>query len=71
LSLPGSTRIAMIRWRNWISVEEDFAWITHRLCDCRAPCGRAAGFVLEGGYDLGALGRSWPRISEVLMEKGA
>ncbi|MDP2057879.1 MAG: histone deacetylase family protein, partial [Thiobacillus sp.] len=39
-------------------LEADYAWITRELCvlaDCHAD-GRVVS-VLEGGYDLGALGR--------------
>lgn len=40
-------------------LEDDYAWITHELCALadRHAQGRVVS-VLEGGYDLGALGRS-------------
>jgi acetoin utilization deacetylase AcuC-like enzyme len=39
-------------------VEDDYAWLTRELCGLadRHACGRLVS-VLEGGYDLGALGR--------------
>jgi acetoin utilization deacetylase AcuC-like enzyme len=53
-------------------VEEDFAWITGALCDIAARhAGGRLVSVLEGGYDLGALGRSVAAHIRVLMEKGA
>jgi acetoin utilization deacetylase AcuC-like enzyme len=53
-------------------VEEDFAWITARLCDLADA--HAAGRVvscLEGGYDLEALAASAAAHVAVLMERGA
>lgn len=52
--------------------EEDFAWVTGALCDIavRHAQGRVVS-VLEGGYDLDALGRSVAAHIRVLMEKGA
>ena len=50
--------------------EEDFAWITHRICDL-ADC-HAGGRVvstLEGGYDLAALAASVAAHVSVLMER--
>ncbi len=50
-------------------VEEDFAWMTHRLVDRAAK--RADGrvvSVLEGGYDLGGLAHSAAAHIGVLME---
>jgi acetoin utilization deacetylase AcuC-like enzyme len=40
-------------------MEDDYAWITRELCVLadRHAQGRVVS-VLEGGYDLGALGRS-------------
>ncbi len=39
--------------------ESDYAWATDRLCRVAAPtCGGRVVSVLEGGYDLAALGRS-------------
>ncbi len=52
--------------------EEDFAWLTHRLCDV-ADChceGRIVS-TLEGGYDLKALAASVAAHVAVLMERGA
>ena len=53
---------------NWY--EDDFAWLTHRLCDLAAS--HAQGRVvscLEGGYDLGALQTSVAAHVSVLMER--
>ncbi|KPP86438.1 MAG: deacetylase [Rhodobacteraceae bacterium HLUCCO07] len=42
---------------NW--VEEDFVWLTEKLCAMAdLHCGGRVVSVLEGGYDLDALGRS-------------
>lgn len=51
--------------------EADFAWLTHAICDLADECcgGRVVS-VLEGGYDLGALGRSVAAHVRVLMERG-
>jgi len=50
--------------------EDDFAWATHRLCDLAdAHCGGRLVSSLEGGYDLGALGRSVRAHVEVLKER--
>lgn len=52
--------------------EDDFAWITHRLCDLADT--HAAGRLvsaLEGGYDLDALAASVAAHVGVLMERGA
>lgn len=53
-------------------VEDDFAWITGRLCDIAETHaqGRLVS-VLEGGYELGALGASVAAHVKVLMERGA
>lgn len=53
-------------------VEDDFAWITARLCDLadRHAGGRLVS-VLEGGYDLTALAASAAAHVGVLMERGA
>ncbi|MEL6206019.1 MAG: histone deacetylase family protein [Pseudomonadota bacterium] len=52
-------------------VEDDFVWVTERIC---AQAAQSAGgrvvSVLEGGYDLGALGRSVAAHVEVLMRWG-
>ena len=53
---------------NWH--EDDFAWLTHRICDLAAS--HAQGRVvscLEGGYDLGALQTSVAAHVSVLMER--
>jgi acetoin utilization deacetylase AcuC-like enzyme len=52
-------------------VEDDFAWITERICDVADA--RAEGRVvstLEGGYDLPALAASVAAHVGVLMERG-
>lgn len=41
---------------NWS--EDDFTAITRLICDAARDCGAPVVSVLEGGYDLGALGRS-------------
>ena len=54
---------------NW--VEDDFAWITEKLCDLAAA--HAGGRVvscLEGGYDLDALAASAAVHVDVLMGRG-
>ena len=51
--------------------EEDFAWVTHRLCDLADElCGGRLVSSLEGGYDLGALAASTAAHVEVLMRRG-
>jgi len=51
-------------------VEQDFAWVTGALCDIAARhCEGRLVSVLEGGYDLPALGRSVAAHVRVLMEK--
>jgi acetoin utilization deacetylase AcuC-like enzyme len=54
---------------NW--VEDDYAWLTGRLCDVADDHakGRVVS-VLEGGYDLGALERSVAAHVGVLEERG-
>ncbi|ATX67131.1 histone deacetylase family protein [Roseinatronobacter bogoriensis] len=53
-------------------LEDDFAWVTGALCDIAARhCAGRLVSVLEGGYDLDALGRSVAAHIRVLMEKGA
>lgn len=55
---------------NW--TEEDFAWITHAICDLAdAHAGGRVVSTLEGGYDLDALGASIATHVKVLMERGA
>ncbi len=54
---------------NWI--EEDFAWLTHAICDVAdAHAGGRVVSTLEGGYDLTALGASVAAHVQVLMERG-
>jgi len=51
-------------------VEEDFAWVTERLCDLADT--HAQGRIvssLEGGYDLEALGASVYAHVKVLKER--
>ena len=49
--------------------EDDFAWLTRELCGlAEAHCGGRLVSCLEGGYDLGALGRSVAAHVEVLKE---
>jgi acetoin utilization deacetylase AcuC-like enzyme len=52
--------------------EADFAWITNRLCDLadRHCSGRVVS-VLEGGYNLEALGASVAAHVQILKERGA
>lgn len=51
--------------------EDDFAWITGKICDIAAEYaeGRVVS-TLEGGYDLAALGASVSAHVRVLMERG-
>lgn len=52
--------------------DEDFAWVTARICDVAdAVCDGRVVSSLEGGYDLDALGRSARAHVEVLKERGA
>ena len=52
--------------------EDDFAWITHRLCDVAdRHCGGKVVSVLSGGYNLQALSLSVAAHVGVLMERGA
>jgi acetoin utilization deacetylase AcuC-like enzyme len=49
---------------------EDFAWVTHRLCDAAdAHCRGRVVSTLEGGYDLEALARSTAAHVQVLAER--
>jgi len=53
-------------------VEDDFAWITHRLVDMAiSRCHGRVVSVLEGGYDLGGLSRSVAAHVGVLMDAAA
>jgi acetoin utilization deacetylase AcuC-like enzyme len=52
-------------------VEEDFAWVTRRLCDLAdTHAGGRVVSTLEGGYDLPALAASVAAHVDVLMERG-
>ncbi len=52
--------------------EEDFRWLTERLCAIAdAVCGGRVVSTLEGGYDLEALAASVAAHVDVLMEAGA
>jgi len=52
--------------------EEDFAWITHAICDMADDaCGGRVVSALEGGYDLDSLAASVAAHVGVLMERGA
>ena len=52
-------------------VDEDFAWVTSRLCDLAdAHCSGRVVSALEGGYDLDALGRAARAHVEVLEKRG-
>ncbi|PRX37550.1 Acetoin utilization deacetylase AcuC [Meinhardsimonia xiamenensis] len=54
---------------NW--TEEDFAWLTGRICDVAARhAGGRVVSTLEGGYDLQALAASVAAHVSVLMERG-
>lgn len=54
---------------NWD--EADFTAITRMICDAAAACSAPVVSALEGGYDLGALGRSARAHVEVLRETAA
>ena len=55
---------------NWAT--DDFAWLTHKLCDLAARhCEGRVVSTLEGGYDLTALAASVAAHVSVLMENGA
>ena len=52
--------------------EDDFAWVTSRICDLADEhCQGRVVSALEGGYDLEALGRSARVHVEILKERGA
>ncbi|WP_299305241.1 histone deacetylase family protein [uncultured Litoreibacter sp.] len=54
---------------NW--TEEDFAWITEKLCEVAdTHCGGKVVSTLEGGYDLQALAASTKAHLEVLLARG-
>ncbi|WP_071674201.1 histone deacetylase family protein [Nioella nitratireducens] len=51
-------------------VEEDYEWLTHRLCDiAERYCGGRLVSTLEGGYDLDALAASTAAHVRVLTER--
>ena len=53
---------------NWST--DDFAWVTHAICDlAEARCGGRVVSTLEGGYDLNALAASVAAHIAVLMER--
>ncbi len=52
--------------------DNDFAWVTEKLCDLAdVHCAGRVVSALEGGYDLEALGRSAAAHVKVLKERGA
>lgn len=52
-------------------VEEDFAWVTRKLCEIAARHGQGRVVsVLEGGYDLGGLSRSGAAHVDELIRAG-
>ncbi|WP_017998657.1 histone deacetylase family protein [Paracoccus sp. N5] len=51
--------------------ESDFTAITRMICDTAAACSAPVVSALEGGYDLGALGRSARAHVAVLRETAA
>lgn len=54
---------------NW--VEDDFAWVTEKLCDiAETHAGGRVVSTLEGGYDLQALAASTKAHLEVLIARG-
>ncbi|MFD1880656.1 histone deacetylase family protein [Paracoccus pacificus] len=55
--------LANLNWRS-----ADFAAITRAICETAAASGARVVSSLEGGYDLGALGRSARAHVEALME---
>ena len=51
--------------------EEDFAWVTDRICDLAdTHCQGRLVTSLEGGYDLGALAASTAAHVDVLIRRG-
>jgi acetoin utilization deacetylase AcuC-like enzyme len=58
--------LAGLMWR-----EEDYRWLTERLCDVAGRhCGGRVVSCLEGGYDLTALAASVAAHAGVLQERG-
>lgn len=52
-------------------LEDDFAWVTHRLCDIAGKhCQGRVVSCLEGGYNLDALAASTAAHVDVLIERG-
>lgn len=59
--------LAGLMWR-----DEDFTWITEAICDLAdAHCGGKLVSLLEGGYDLDALGRASRAHVETLIRRSA
>jgi acetoin utilization deacetylase AcuC-like enzyme len=59
--------LAQLEWR-----EDDFAWLTERLCDLAdVHCSGRLVSTLEGGYDLQALAASCAAHVDVLRRRGA
>jgi len=55
--------LASLQW-----LEEDFAWVTERLCEVADDvCGGRLVSTLEGGYDLGARSASVATHMDILM----
>jgi len=51
--------------------EEDFAWVTSRLCDLADKhCKGRLVSTLEGGYDLDALAKCVKTHLKILLERG-
>ncbi|MDS9467058.1 histone deacetylase family protein [Paracoccus sp. MBLB3053] len=55
--------LASLLWQ-----DDDFTEITRMICDTAATCSAPVVSVLEGGYDLGVLGRTARAHVEVLRE---
>lgn len=59
--------LANLQWE-----DDDFAWVTEKLCDvAEKHCSGRLVSVLEGGYDLTALGRSAREHADVLINRGS
>lgn len=58
--------LAALQWD-----DSDFIAITRMICDAAATCSAPVVSALEGGYDLGALGRAARAHVEVLRETAA
>ncbi len=62
--------ITMIRLAGLNWDEDDFAWLTGRICDLAdAHCSGRVVSTLEGGYDLQALAASVAAHVSVLKER--